>query len=118
MTGKCLTSARRAASEGTGRQPPQRGSKGPLPLLSDSTGIEGEGEGAWHAGKHDGPKRQTRRKIQLGLDGQTLAVRDVESERVNATGPIEPANGSQIGDVQIFPDLLDRSSRSSRSPAS
>jgi hypothetical protein len=36
---------------------PYRGSQGPLHLLVDSTGIKVEGEGEWHARKHDGPKR-------------------------------------------------------------
>ena len=34
-----------------------RGSKGPLHLLIDSTGIKAEGEGEWNARKHGGPKR-------------------------------------------------------------
>jgi hypothetical protein len=36
---------------------PYRGSKGPLHLLIDSTGIEVEGEGEWHARKHGGARR-------------------------------------------------------------
>ena len=35
---------------------PYRGSKGPLHLLIDSTGIKVEGEGEWHARKHGDPK--------------------------------------------------------------
>ena len=31
---------------------PYRGSKGPLNLLIDSTGIKAEGEGEWNARKH------------------------------------------------------------------
>lgn len=38
----------------------------------------------------------------------SLAGTAVESERVNATSPIEPANGSQIDDAPVLPDLLDR----------
>ncbi|SDE83800.1 Transposase DDE domain-containing protein [Salipiger thiooxidans] len=37
---------------------PYRGSKGPLDLLIDSTGIKVEGEGEWHARRHGGPKRR------------------------------------------------------------
>ena len=37
---------------------PYRGSKGPLHLLIESTGIKVEGEGEWHARKHGGPKRR------------------------------------------------------------
>ena len=57
---------------------PYRGSKGPLHLLIDSTGIKVEGEGEWHARKHGGPKRRVWRKIHLGIDGETLEVRAVE----------------------------------------
>ena len=45
---------------------PYRGSKGPLHLLIDSTGIKVEGEGEWHARKHGGSKRRVWRKIHLG----------------------------------------------------
>ena len=37
---------------------PYRGSKGPLHLRIDSTGIKVEGEGEWNARKHGGPKRR------------------------------------------------------------
>ena len=37
---------------------PYRGSKGPLNLLGDSTGIKAEGEGEWNARKHRDPKRR------------------------------------------------------------
>jgi hypothetical protein len=69
-----------------------RGSRGPLHLLIDSTGIEGEGE--WHARKHDGPERRIWRKIHLGIDEETLEVRAVE------------ITGSHIGDAPVLPDLL------------
>ena len=73
---------------------PYRGSKGPLHLLIDSTGIKVEGEGEWHARKHGGPKRRVWRKIHLGIDEQTLEVRAVE------------VTGSHIGDASVLPDLL------------
>ena len=57
---------------------PYRGSKGPLHLLIDSTGIKVEGEGEWHARKHGGSKRRVWRKIHLGIDEETLEVRAVE----------------------------------------
>ena len=75
---------------------PYRGSKGPLHLLVDSTGIKVEGEGEWHARKHGGPKRRVWRKIHLGIDEQTLEVRAVE------------ITGSHIGDAPVLPDLLDQ----------
>jgi len=68
---------------------PYRGSKGPLHLLIDSTGIKVEGEGEWHARKHGGPKRRVWRKIHLGVDEQTLEVRAVE------------ITGSHIGDAPV-----------------
>jgi len=73
---------------------PYRGSKGPLHLLIDSTGIKVEGEGEWHARKHGGPKRRVWRKIHLGIDEQTLEIRAVE------------VTGSHIGDAPVLPDLL------------
>lgn len=73
---------------------PYRGSKGPLHLLIDSTGIKVEGEGEWHARKHGGPKRRVWRKIHLGIDEETLEVRAVE------------ITGSHVGDAPILPDLL------------
>lgn len=73
---------------------PDHGSKGPLYLLIDSTGIKVEGEGEWHARKHGGPKRRVWRKIHLGIDEETLEIRAVE------------ITGSHIGDAPILLDLL------------
>jgi len=73
---------------------PYRGSKGPLHLLIDSTGIKVEGEGEWNARKHGGPKRRVWHKIHLGIDEETLEVRAVE------------ITGSHIGDAPVLPDLL------------
>ncbi len=85
-----LSAARRALAVNI----PYRGSKGPLHLLIDSTGIKVEGEGEWHARKHGGPKRRVWRKIHLGIDEQTLEIRAVE------------VTGSNIGDAPMLPDLL------------
>ena len=68
---------------------PYRGSKGPLHLLVDSTGIKVEGEGEWHTRKHGGSKRRVWRKIHLGIDEETLEIRAVE------------ATGSHIGDAPV-----------------
>lgn len=73
---------------------PFRGSKGPLPLRIDSTGIKVEGEGEWNARKHGGSKRRVWRKIHLGIDEQRLEVRGVE------------VTGSNIGDAPMLPELL------------
>lgn len=75
---------------------PYRGSKGPLHLLIDSTGIKVEGEGEWHARKHGGPKRCVWRKIHLGIDEETLEVRAVE------------ITGNHIGEEPVLPDLLNQ----------
>ena len=65
-------------------------------LLIDSTGIKVEGEGEWHARKHGSPRRRVWRKINLGIDEETLEIRAVE------------VTGSHIGDAPILPDLLDQ----------
>lgn len=71
---------------------PYRGSKGPLHLLIDSTGIKVEGEGEWHARKHGGPKRRVWRKIYLGIDEETLEIRAVE------------VSTSNVGDAPMLPE--------------
>jgi hypothetical protein len=58
---------------------PYRGSKGPLNLLVDSTGIKAEGEGEWNARKHGGSKRRIWRKIHIGIDEETLEIRPSKS---------------------------------------
>jgi hypothetical protein len=73
---------------------PYRGSKGPLHLLIDSTGIKVEGDGEWNARKHGGPKRRVWHKIHLGIDEETLEIRAVE------------ITGSHIGDAPVLPELL------------
>jgi len=73
---------------------PYRGSRGPLRLLIDSTGIKAEGEGEWNARKHGGPKRRLWRKIHIGIDEQTLEIRAIE------------VTSSSIGDAPVLPDLL------------
>ena len=75
---------------------PYRGSKGPLHLLIDSTGIKVEGEGEWNARKHGGPKRRVWRKIHIGIDEKTLEVRAVE------------ITGSNTGDTPMPPHLLNQ----------
>lgn len=73
---------------------PYRGSKGPLHLLVDSTGIKVEGEGEWHTRKHAGSKRRVWRKLHLGIDEETLEIRAVE------------VTSSNVGDAPMLPDLL------------
>jgi hypothetical protein len=73
---------------------PCRGSKGPVDLLIDSTGIKVEGESEWSARYHGGPMRRIWREIHLGIDEQTLEVRAVQ------------VTGSNIGDELMLPYLL------------
>jgi len=73
---------------------PYQGSKCPLHLLVDSTGIKAEGEGEWNARKHGGTKRRLWRKIHIGIDEQTLEIHAIE------------VTGSNIGDAPMLPDLL------------
>ena len=73
---------------------PHRGSKGPLHLLIDSTGIKVEGEGEWNPRKHGGAKRRVWRKAYLGIDEQTLGIRAVE------------ITSSDVGDAPMLPELL------------
>ena len=75
---------------------PYRGGTGPLSLLIDSTGIKAKGEGEWNARKHGGSKRRIWRKIHIGIDEETLAVRAVE------------ATSSNIGDAPMLPELLNQ----------
>lgn len=73
---------------------PYRGSKGPLHLLVDSTGIKVEGEGEWHSRKHGASKHRVWRKIHIGIDEKTLEIRAVE------------VTSSNVGDAQMLPELL------------
>ena len=97
---------------------PFRGSKGPLHLLVDSTGIKVEGEGEWHTRKHGGSKRRarhgprtsgghgSRRKIHLGIDEETLEIRAVEVTSSNV-GDVEPVNATGSNEPGgMLPDLL------------
>ena len=75
---------------------PYRGSKGPLHLLVDSTGIKVGGEGEWHTRKHGGSRRRVWCKIHLGIDEETLEIRAIE------------VTSSNVGDAPMLPDLLAR----------
>jgi hypothetical protein len=44
----------------------------------------------------------------LGIDADTLEIRAIEGEQVNAIGSSEPANGSRVGDAPMLPGLLDQ----------
>jgi len=73
---------------------PYRGSKGPLHLLIDSTGVKVEGDGEWRARKHGASKRRQWRKLHLGIDAETLEIRAVE------------VTGAGVGDPTMLPELL------------
>lgn len=85
---------------------PHRGSKGPLHLLFDSTGIKVEGEGEWNERKHGGAKRRRRCKIDFGIDDETLEIKAVE------------VTSSDDGNAPMLLELLDQSFPARRSPAS
>ncbi len=80
---------------------PYRGGTGPLNLPIDSTGIKAEGEGAWNARKHGGPKRRIWRKIHIGIDEETLEVRAVEVTTSNVgDAPLRPERLNQVPEDQ------------------
>ena len=71
---------------------PYRGSKGPLNLLIDSTGIKVEGEGEWNAHKHGGAKRrcchptpQKRQAVETDEPRRHSAQRSFASLKVPGT---------------------------------
>lgn len=65
----------------------------------DSTGIKSEGEGAWNARKHGGPKRRIWRKIHVSIDEETLEVRAIE------------VTTSNVGNAPMLADLLNHRSK-------
>jgi hypothetical protein len=73
---------------------PYRGSKGPLHLLIDSTGIKAEGEGEWHTRKHGPSKPRQWRKVHIGIDADTLEIRAIE------------ITSNSVGDAPMLPELL------------
>ena len=90
-TGKCRIQQKTLAVTVT-----YRGSQGPLLFLIDSTEIKVEGEGEWNARKHGGTKRRVWRKLDLGIDEQTLEFWAVEVTR------------SDVGDAPMLPELLNQ----------
>ena len=87
---------------------PYRGSKGPLHLLVDSTGIKVRGEGEWHARKHGGARRRVWRKVHLGID-------EGEEDQERPRWGVCPTNmevraveitSSHVGDAPVLPDLI------------
>ena len=67
---------------------------GALHLLIDSTGIKAEGCGEWCAKKHRPSKPRQWRKVQLGIDAETLEIRAIE------------VTGAGVGDAPLLPELL------------
>lgn len=62
----------------------------PLNLLINNTGINAEGEGEWNARENGTPKRHIWRKMDIGIDEETLEIRAVE------------VTSSNVGDVPKF----------------
>jgi Transposase DDE domain len=50
---------------------PCRSSRGPVPLLLDSTGLQLCGPGEWLIEKHDTKRRRSWRKLHIGIDAET-----------------------------------------------
>jgi len=73
---------------------PKPAGSGPLHLLIDSTGIKVEGEGEWIRRKHGASRKRIWRKIHIGIDARSLAIRAIEVTK------------SSVGDGPVLPDLL------------
>lgn len=71
-----------------------RARAGGLHLLVDSAGIKMMGEGEWKTRKHGASYRRQWRKVHLGIDAETLAIRAIE------------VTTNAIGDAATLPDLL------------
>lgn len=84
---------------------PYRGSKGPLHLLVDSTGIKVRGEGEWHARKHGGARRRVWRKVHLGIDEATMEVRAIEITDSHV-GDGEGKRHRSERSPNVLPDLI------------
>ena len=67
-----------------------------LHLLVDSTGLKFLGEGEWKRKKHQPEYRRQWRKLHLGIDAETLQIRDVQLTTNN------------VSDSQVLGDLLDQ----------
>lgn len=71
-------------------------STSPLHLLVDSTGIKFLGDGEWKRKKHGAEYRRQWRKVHLGIDAQTLEIRDIE------------VTDNSVGDAPMLPELWGR----------
>lgn len=86
---------------------PYRGSKGPLHLLIDSTGIKAEGEGEWHTRKHGPSKPRQWRKVHIGIDADTLEIRAIHCRQAIAQQSAErEVTSNSVGDAPMLPELL------------
>lgn len=75
---------------------PYRGGIDPLHRLIDATAVKVEGEGEWNVRKHGGSKMRLWRKLNLGMDKETLEIHAVGVTRSN------------FGDAPMLPDLLEQ----------
>lgn len=55
----------------------RKGSKGPIDIVIDSTGLKVYGEGEWKMRKHGKTKRRVWRKVHMGSDGLDLEILSV-----------------------------------------
>lgn len=104
---------------------PYRGSKEPLHLLVDSTGIKLRGAmgsglptgprkpGVRHARKHGGARQCVWSRVHLGIDegdeaGGRLRWGVSPTNREVRAVEGEPANAANVGDTPVLLDLLDQ----------
>lgn len=59
-------------------QIPYRAASGLLHLMVDSRGIKFSGEGEWKVRKHGDNHRWQWRKVNMGIDAETLEIRAVK----------------------------------------
>ncbi|MQR01261.1 IS5 family transposase [Glaciimonas soli] len=73
---------------------PRHSSRNGLHLLVDNTGIKMLGEGEWKTKKHGADYRRQWRKVHLGIDAETMAIRAIE------------ITDNSVGDAPMLPELL------------
>ena len=83
-----------------------QGSKEPLDVIVDSTGLKVCGQGAWHRHKHGEKKRRRWKKLHIGVDGDGWIIASTVTES-NAQDPSQaPSLLAQV-DRQIHRFIAD-----------
>jgi Transposase DDE domain len=73
------TLARRHATVAV-RRKSERVPQGPVCVIVDSTGLQGCGQGEWHAQKHGEKKHKAWKKLPLGVDDQGHIIASTVTE--------------------------------------